>query len=79
MDYPCGLPLIVEDEFSRGLIKFKEPSMFLNGRNQKLWSALIIRIMGSSYVIRVQIFFNSIYTTNAMSSFSLVEPQPYDE
>ena len=44
-----------------------------------MWSALIIRVIGSSYVILVQFFFNSIYKTNAMGSFSLVEPQPYDE
>ena len=76
-----GLPLWTTTNSWRWI--FQRSNQILGTFNdlkwRKLWSALIIRIMGSSYVTLVQIFFNSIYTTNAMSSFSLVEPQPHDE
>ena len=52
MDYPCGLPLIFEDKFYQ-----KSKQVLGTLKWTKLWSALIIRVMGSSYLPWSQRFF----------------------
>ena len=62
MDYPCGPPLIFEDEFYQSS---KQILGTLNTQNCA-WSVFIIRVIGSSYFTLVQIFFLQF---NLMGSF----------
>ena len=66
MDYPgpCGPPLIVENE----LIFIRSLNKFSNLEWMKLWSAFIIRVMGSPYFTLAQFFF-SIFPYQCNGSF----------